>query len=88
MSIRREKEGIIASFRSHESDTGSSAVQIALLTDKITSLNDHLKENPKDYSSQRGLMKLVGLRHRLSAYLRRKNPVQYSEIIVRLGLRK
>lgn len=84
----RDKEPIIKQFQRHESDTGSTEVVIALLTQRIRHLTEHLKTHPKDHSSKRGLLKLVGRRRRLLAYLRRKDYNRYLEVIKSLGLRK
>jgi small subunit ribosomal protein S15 len=89
MSITSEKTvEIIGNFRKHESDTGSAEVQIALLTERIANLTEHFKTHHKDHTSRRGLLKLVGQRRRLLAYLRRIDVSRYRELITRLGLRK
>ena len=82
------KQEIIKNYQLHESDTGSPEVQIALLTERINQLTEHLKEHKKDFSSQRGLMKMVGKRRGLLNYLRKKSPQRYQEVLSRLGLRK
>jgi small subunit ribosomal protein S15 len=82
-----KKAEIIAKFANDENDTGSPAVQIALLTERINILTEHLKEHKKDHSSRLGLLKLVGQRRRLMRYLRRKDFKKYSETIQALGLR-
>ena len=82
-----KKQEIISKFASDEKDTGSPAVQIALLTERINNLTDHLKTNKKDHSSRLGLLKLVGQRRRLMRYLRKKDFAKYSEVISALGLR-
>ena len=75
-------------YRTHETDTGSARVQIALLTERIRSLTDHLRGFPKDNHSRRGLLKLVGQRRRLLAYLIKKDNTRYRAVIGRLGLRR
>jgi small subunit ribosomal protein S15 len=83
-----QKEGIISDFRVHDTDTGSPEVQIALLTERINQLTDHLREHKHDHHSRRGLLKLVGRRRRLLAYLSEKDVERYRATIARLGLRK
>ena len=82
------KHEIIDQFRIHEQDTGSPEVQIALLTERINQLTEHLKRNAGDHHSRRGLLKLVGARRRHLNYLGRKDPARYRSLIARLGLRK
>lgn len=84
----KDKKEIIEKFKVHERDTGSSSVQIALLTRRINDLTNHFKIHPKDHHSRRGLLKLVGQRRRLLNYLNRKDPGQYRALIQDLGLRK
>ena len=83
-----KKQSIIKEFQIKEDDTGSSAVQIALLTTRINQLQEHLKVHKQDNSSRRGLLKLVGQRRHHQEYLKRKDPVRYQSVIDRLGLRK
>jgi len=83
-----DKGEIIGRFKIHEKDTGSSKVQIALLTKRINDLTNHFKIHPKDHHSRRGLLKMVGQRRRLLNYLKRKDPGQYRILIQELGLRK
>ena len=83
-----KKTSLIAGFRVHEKDTGSPEVQIALLTERISYLNDHFRLHRKDHSSRRGLLVMVGKRKRLLDYLRRRNPESYRQVIQRLGIRK
>ncbi|CAA9543740.1 MAG: SSU ribosomal protein S15p (S13e) [uncultured Thermomicrobiales bacterium] len=83
-----QKNDIIAGFRAHESDTGSPEVQIALLTERINGLTGHLRAHKHDHHSRRGLLKLVGRRRRLLAYLSDKDVERYRATIARLGLRK
>ncbi|HOC91908.1 MAG TPA: 30S ribosomal protein S15 [bacterium] len=87
LGVERKSE-IMTKFRSHESDTGSPEVQIALLSERITLLTEHLKKNKKDHSSRRGLLKMVGKRRRLLNYLARVDARRYEKIIKELGLRK
>ena len=83
-----EKNEIIAQFATHEGDTGSPEVQIALLTQKINHLNEHLKVHKQDNHSRRGLLKMVGKRRGLLDYLKEKDIMRYRAIIEKLGLRK
>jgi small subunit ribosomal protein S15 len=83
-----QKNTIISDFRVHETDTGSPEVQIALLTERINDLTGHLREHRHDHHSRRGLLKLVGRRRRLLAYLSDKDVDRYRVTIARLGLRK
>jgi small subunit ribosomal protein S15 len=83
-----QKNDIISDFRVHETDTGSPEVQIALLTERINGLTDHLREHRHDHHSRRGLLKLVGQRRRLLAYLVKKDNARYRAVIGRLGLRR
>ena len=82
------KQDIIASARVHETDTGSPEVQIAVLTEKINHLTEHLKVHKKDHHSRRGLLKMVGHRRNLLAYLQKKDIERYRSVIARLGIRK
>ena len=86
--LTEQKETIITEFRTHPDDTGSPEVQIALLTERINGLTDHLREHKHDFHSRRGLLKLVGQRRRLLAYLANKDVERYRTTITRLGLRK
>jgi small subunit ribosomal protein S15 len=83
-----QKDTIIGDYRLHEGDTGSPEVQIALLTERINGLTDHLREHRHDHHSRRGLLKMVGHRRRLLAYLSKKDVERYRVTIARLGLRK
>ena len=83
---RRQK--VVKDYRKNEKDTGSTEVQIAMLTERITELSEHLKGHLKDHHSRRGLVLMVGRRNRLLAYLARTNRDSYTAIIGRLGLRK
>jgi len=87
LDAEKRKE-IIAGFKTHESDTGSPEVQVALLSARIQYLTEHFKTHKKDHHSRRGLLKLVGQRRRLLEYLKNKDVTRYRKIIERLGLRK
>ncbi len=82
------KEQIIKEFGKHEGDTGSTEVQVALLTARIKHLTEHLKQHPHDYHSKRGLLKLVGRRKKLLKYLKEKDMEAYLSLIARLGLKR
>ncbi len=82
-----DKQQIVAKFARNEKDTGSSEVQIALLSSRITYLTEHLQKNPKDFSSRLGLLKLVGKRKRLMKYLKEKDYLTYTKLIAELGLK-
>ena len=82
-----EKQAVVEKHRAHESDTGSSRVQVALLTERINSLTDHFKGHPKDHHGRRGLLKMVGTRRRLLTYLKRSDLETYRALIEQLGLR-
>jgi small subunit ribosomal protein S15 len=82
------KADIVTQYRTHDTDTGSPEVQVALLTSRIAYLTDHFKSNAKDHHSRRGLLQMVGRRRRLLEYLRGENPDRYHRLIERLGLRK
>jgi len=86
--VKEDKKKVIEKFKTHENDTGSSEVQIAILTKKINRLNEHLKENKKDHHSRRGLVIMVGKRKRLLGYLKSNDIAKYKKIIEELGLRK
>ncbi|WP_027414650.1 30S ribosomal protein S15 [Aneurinibacillus terranovensis] len=89
MALTQErKQQLIEEYRTHESDTGSPEVQIAILTEKINYLNDHLRTHKKDHHSRRGLLKMVGQRRNLLAYLKDNDVARYRELINRLGLRR
>ncbi len=87
-TLGEKKAATIGKFRTHEKDTGSPEVQIALLTDRINHLTEHLKTHKKDHHSRRGLLKLVGQRRRLLDYLKNKDVERYRAIIDKLGIRK
>lgn len=86
--LKEDKNQIIAEYAVHEGDTGSPEVQIALLTCRINELTAHLKANNNDHHSRRGLLKMVGHRRNLLAYLQKKDIERYRSIVARLGLRK
>ena len=88
MLTQKQKLQIIQDNATHEGDTGSPEVQVALLTARIAYLTEHLKNNKKDHHSRRGLLKLVGQRRNMLDYLRRKDIERYRSLIERLGLRK
>ncbi len=89
MTLTTERKGeVIEKFRSHETDTGSPEVQVALLTERIKYLTEHFKVHKKDFHSRRGLLKLVGQRRRLLDYLKKKNIERYRKLIGELGLRR
>mgnify|MGYP006282836223 CR=1 FL=1 len=83
-----KKAELVSKYRRSEDDTGSTEVQIALLTQRINELTRHMAENRHDYHTQRGLLKLVGQRRRLLAYLSRESKERYQQLIAQLGLRK
>ena len=85
---KEKKIDIINKFARQEADTGSTEVQVALLTERINQLTEHMTANRRDYSSQRSLLKLVGQRRRLLAYLSKQDVGQYHNLITKLGLRK
>lgn len=89
MAITQERKNqLIQEYKTHESDTGSPEVQIAVLTENIVNLTTHLREHKKDHHSRRGLLKMVGQRRKLLAYLKNKDVKRYSSLIERLGLRR
>lgn len=88
MSINlKNKQEIIKQYGENEKDTGSAAVQIAMMSTKISELTEHLKLNKKDFATKRGLLMLVGRRKRLLAYLKNKSVVEYRDLIKKLGIR-
>lgn len=89
MAISQERKNeLINEYKIHDEDTGSSEVQIAILTEEITTLNDHLRVHKKDHHSRRGLLKMVGKRRNLLNYLRKKDVASYRELIKKLNLRR
>ncbi|WP_164668952.1 30S ribosomal protein S15 [Virgibacillus doumboii] len=89
MAITKDRKNeIISEYKVHDNDTGSPEVQIAVLTEEITALNEHLRVHKKDHHSRRGLLKMVGKRRNLLNYLRNKDVTRYRELIKKLGLRR
>lgn len=89
MTIMKEKKkGLIESFKEHDGDTGSTPVQIALITERINLLTEHFKVHKKDHHSRQGLLKLVSQRRKLLEYLKRESSDEYQEILDKLNLRK
>lgn len=87
-TIEEKKKKLITEFRVNSKDTGSSSVQIAVLTEQIANLSEHLKKNPKDFASQRGLLRMVSQRRKLLDYLAKQDENRYQKIVQRLELRK
>ncbi len=85
---KERKSAIVEQYRASEKDTGSTEVQVAIITERIKGLTEHLKAHRHDYHSQRGLLMLVGQRRRLLSYLRRQDVPRYQSLIARLGLRR
>lgn len=89
MPVTKErKDEIIKEFRKHEGDSGSPDVQIAMLTERINGMTEHMRGSPRDYSSRRGLLKMVSKRRSLLDYVRQNDPTRYLDIIARLNIRK
>ena len=88
MLATERKQELINEFKTHEGDTGSPEVQIAILSERITYLTEHFRTHKKDHHSRRGLLKIVGQRRRLLDYLKKKNADRYREIISKLGIRR
>ena len=86
--LKEEKEAILKEYATHEGDTGSPEVQIAILSARIAELTEHFKQNPKDHHSRRGMLKMIGQRRGLLAYLKEIDIERYRSLIERLGLRK
>ena len=86
--LKEVKQEIITTHATHEGDTGSPEVQIAILTKRINDLTEHLKANPKDHHSRRGMFKMIGNRRNLLGYLQKKDIERYRAIVEKLGLRK
>lgn len=86
--VKEQKSEIIDGFKQHAKDTGSATVQVALLSEKINYLSEHLQRHRKDFHSRRGLLKMIGKRRRLLSYLKKHNPQKYEETIQKLNLRK
>jgi small subunit ribosomal protein S15 len=87
-TVREVKEKIVGDYKTHDADTGSSQVQIALLTQRINELTEHFKTHSKDNHSKRGLLKMISRRRKLLDYLRKRDINQYHDIILKLGLRR
>nr|B8HQI6.1 RecName: Full=Small ribosomal subunit protein uS15; AltName: Full=30S ribosomal protein S15 [Cyanothece sp. PCC 7425] len=85
--LQQRKQEIISGYQTHETDTGSADVQVAMLTERINKLSTHLQANSKDHSSRRGLLQMIGRRKRLLAYILKHNPERYRALITRLGIR-
>ncbi len=84
---QQRKQELISEYQVHDTDTGSSEVQIAMLTERINRLSEHLRGNQKDFSSRRGLLKLIGQRKRLLSYVQKEDRQKYQALITRLGIR-
>jgi small subunit ribosomal protein S15 len=88
LAVVQDKQEVIGEHRTHEGDTGSPEVQVAVLTRRIAHLTDHLRDHKHDYHSRRGLLKMVGKRRRLLKYLQKKDVERYRALIAKLGLRR
>ena len=85
---QKRKQELISEYQVHETDTGSAELQVAMLTERINQLTQHLKQNDKDHSSRRGLLKMIGRRRRLLSYVNQKDSQRYQKLIARLGIRR
>jgi small subunit ribosomal protein S15 len=85
---QQRKQELMTEYQAHETDTGSADLQVALLTERINQLNSHLQANPKDHASRRGLLKMIGRRKSLLAYIQNKDFNRYQTLIGRLGIRR
>ncbi|MGQ9871166.1 30S ribosomal protein S15 [Leptodesmis sp.] len=85
--LQQRKQELISEYQIHETDTGSADVQVAMLTERINRLSEHLKGNKKDHSSRLGLLKMIGQRKRLLAYIQKQDRDRYKALIGRLGIR-
>lgn len=85
---QKRKQELISQYQVHETDTGSSDLQVAMLSDRINQLTGHLKNNDKDHSSRLGLLKMIGRRRRLLNYIQKQDPARYQSLIERLGIRR
>jgi small subunit ribosomal protein S15 len=85
---QQRKQELIGEYQVHGTDTGSADLQIAMLTDRINQLTEHLKSNQKDHSSRRGLLKMIGRRKRLLSYIQKQDQERYQKLIARLGIRR
>jgi small subunit ribosomal protein S15 len=89
MALTQEKkQELISQYQVHETDTGSADLQVAILTERINQLTAHLKDNDKDHSSRRGLLKMIGRRRRLLVYIQKESTERYQNLIARLGIRR
>ncbi len=89
MSLTQQrKQELIGEYQVHETDTGSADLQVAMLTERINQLTEHLRTNKKDHSSRRGLLKMIGRRKRLLSYIQAKSVERYQQLIARLGIRR
>lgn len=86
--VKEKKTEVIDNFKVHAKDTGSPSVQVALLTERISYLSEHLKVHTKDFHSRRGLLMMIGKRRRLLSYLKKNDPQKYEEVLKKLNLRK
>ena len=84
---QQRKQELISTYQVHDTDTGSTEVQVAIITERINRLSEHLRSNQKDFSSRRGLLKLIGQRKRLLSYLQNEDRQKYQDLIARLGIR-
>ena len=84
---QQRKHELLSEYQAHETDTGSADLQVAMLTERINRLSEHLRANKKDHSSRRGLLKMIGLRKRLLAYILKQDHDRYRALITRLGIR-
>lgn len=84
---QHRKQEIMGQYQTHETDTGSADVQVAMLTERINKLSEHLKVNKNDYSSRRGLLQLIGRRKRLLSYIQKTNTERHKALLTRLGIR-
>ena len=85
---QQRKQELISEYQVHETDTGSSDLQVAMLTERINKLTEHLKKNKHDHASRRGLLKMIGRRKRLLSYINNKDSERYQALIKRLGIRR
>lgn len=85
---QQRKQELMSEYQVHETDTGSADLQVAMLTERINQLTEHLKKNKKDYASRRGLLKMIGRRRRLLSFIQNESRERYLELIKRLGIRR
>lgn len=85
--LQQRKHELISEYQIHETDTGSADVQVAMLTERISRLSDHLKGNKKDHASRQGLMRMIGSRKRLLSYIQERDQARYRALITKLGIR-